>query len=88
MNLSYCQLNDQVLNSHGITQVGGTYIGDTFVAPFLFSGNVEETRCDVVQFISDTICAACTALLTYYGRLVLDITKIRTTSGVGGSGAL
>lgn len=84
INIAYYQLNDQVLQRQGISQVGGAYIGDTFVAPFLFSGNVEDHRCDVVQFISGAICAANAALLTYYGRLVLDRTKIRTTSGVGG----
>lgn len=55
-----------------------------FVGPFLLTGGADDIQCDVIQFISGIIFAAGTAVLTYYGRLVLDRTKISTISGVGG----
>lgn len=42
----------------------------------------------MIQFISGTIFAAGTAVLTYYGKLALHRTKISTISGVGVVGVL
>lgn len=38
----------------------------------------------MVQFVSGAICASALAILTYYGRLVLDRTEIKSVSGVAG----
>lgn len=83
MNLSYYQLNPDLFAGRGLGMTAGAFLGSSFVGPFLFSGGSEDIQCDVVQFVSGAVCASAMAILTYYGRLVLDRTEMRSVSGIG-----
>lgn len=83
MNSAYYELNAELFAEFGLNTAGGTPVGETFVAPFLTTSNELDFQADVIQFVSGAICAAGVMIVSYYGLLVMDRGKIKSTSGKG-----